>query len=195
MAPSPGTRLAYDSARAKMVVLDTNAAGVWGLWDWDPVTSVFTARTDPAPIPVTITSIAYDTASGLIIANGANGTWEWAPTTGAWTDRTGTAPRPLTGDIVSEGNGRFVIYDGLAIWEWSRANAIWRKRALTDVGPQARDRPFLAWHPERTAVWMFGGIGRLPAEGYLSPFLTGLSSVGTVTFDSTFEWRGPVAAP
>jgi hypothetical protein len=190
----PGTRLAYDSARAKMVVLSSNA-GVWGLWDWDPTTGVFTPRTTAGPMPSTVTSIAYDTASGLIIANGPGATWEWAPSTGGWTDRTGTAPRPPGGEIVAAGGGRFVVYDGSATWEWSRAAAIWRQRTLTQLGPPARSQPLVAQHPERGAVWMFGGAGNAPADGYLSPFPTGMSSLQGLSTNDTFEWHGAAAAP
>jgi hypothetical protein len=189
----PAVRLAYDSQRSKVVVLAAGACptSCWTLWDWDPPTGLFTPRAGTGTVPSTLSSIAYDQTSGMLIGLGGGETWEWNPTTDAWNNRTpaGTTTNPSSGEIVYAGAGRFINYDGAVTREWSRTAPTWRTVPLSQVGPPARTNGFLAYHAGRGTVWMFGGKGSANYLSYLSP---NQEMPGWV-FDTTFEWRGPTA--
>jgi hypothetical protein len=126
----------------------------------------------------------------MLIGLGGGETWEWNANGGAWTNRTAAAPaaNPTSGEIVYEGAGRFINYDGLATREWSRTTPTWRSRPLTQVGPSTRVNAFFAYNEGRGTVWMFGGLG---LGTYLNPLPGSMRALPQGwTFDTTFEWRG-----
>ena len=152
-----GARIAYDSARARIVGFGGTGppdGELHDLWEWDPSSRTWTDRT-PTPLPASWPpsrvggfSLVYDAdrartvlffgVTQVLNSSFASEVWEWNGTDGTWTNR-GVPPSPL-GDtqdpvIYDSGRRKMVVWKGgcsgacqTGAWEWDGASGTWTDR-------------------------------------------------------------------
>jgi hypothetical protein len=187
--PRSGHGLAFDPARAKLVMFGGEAEGktLGDTWEWDGQLWTQVADTGPAPRayhgmaydPIGANMLVFGGASKLAGADG-NGqylsdTWGWDGE--VWTQLADTGPSArqapaMAADPVRQrvtlfsggqigGQGNQAISD---TWEWD--GAAWIQ--VADTGPTGRLSAKLAYDQEASVLVLFGGLGssqRQPTPG------------------------------
>lgn len=171
--PSPrfGHKMAYDSARGRMVLFggeNPEVGKVGGTWEWDGHTWIL--RTNSGPLARSDHAMVYDAARGRVVLFGGHrssggfferlgDTWEWDGNT--WTQRASTGPsaRDMLAMAYDAGRGRVVLFGGYSsgykgdTWEWD--GTTWTLRASS--GPSPRAQHAMAYDATRARVLLFGG--------------------------------------
>lgn len=195
--PRRGPRLAYDSARDRVVMFGgANNSALADMWTWEggqwaelPITS--------APPPRLGHSMVYDPQRDRVVLFGGipdlfptlNGyladTWEFDGT--AWTrmfPETSPSPRAHAAMFYDAARGVVVLHGGEFFWgeitysdTWEWNGAAWTQVAS---GPRATERAShaIAYDPVRERAVMFGGWWE---DDTISTFLP---------LDDTWEWNG-----
>lgn len=172
-SPTPrfGAALAYDAARARMVLYGgRSAAGTFldETWEYDGIDWL---RRSPAATPGVRGPMAYVPTLPAVAMVAGQATWAWDGI--AWT-ALATATTPQFADALcwDPTRGRLVLYSPsyASVWEWAGAGTDWVARA--EAAPQPDVSFALAWHDAAAnAMW----IGTL--------------DLGTPTFRDTWTYE------
>jgi galactose oxidase-like protein len=171
MGPQPriGHALAYDGARASVVLFGGRSGGAGDLgdtWAWDG--SHWTQVADLGPGPRSEHAMTYDVTHQVIVLFGGRGTdvilgdtWAWDGED--WTQVADTGPSARSGHAMAyDGTrDRVVLFSGAPAagepagdtWEWDGQE--WTQHE--DVGPPARRDHVLAFDSVHGRVVLFGG--------------------------------------
>ncbi len=144
LAPKPraGASMVFDSVRKKFVIFGgrTLAGDSFAdLWDWDPVTGVFTDRSASGPSARSQQAMVFETSTGNVLLFG-----------GGFGDP--SAPVDQEGMSVAFGD----------TWEWNPVAGTWRK-STPAVAPSGRYGSAMVWDAARNRAVLFGGMEILQA--------------------------------
>jgi hypothetical protein len=185
-----GHAMAYDQARARMVVFGGTAPNFYcatglcnDVWEWDGAAGLWQKRTPAGgaqPSPRTQHAMVYDpVAKRVLVFGGSDGSfrqdlWQWDGAAATWTDVTPAgakpSPRQNAGLVWDSARNRAVLFGGgetdganpkSDTWEWD--GVTWADRTGTPA-PPARQGHGMAFHPAGRKVLMFGGSN---GSGYL----------------------------
>jgi hypothetical protein len=206
-APPPrfGHAMAYDSARARVVLFggdDRSGPGMFDdTWEWDGSSWVERAA-GRRPVPRSYHAVAYDSGRGrTVLFGGRHDTGAWNDSTWEWDGNDwlnhATSPMGLRGHAMAyDGDrGRVMVFGGntgggpqlASTWEWD--GSTWFERSAA-TRPPARAQHAMAYDSARGRVVLFGGAH------------TGDDGFSTVFLGDTWEWdgsawteRSPAVAP
>ncbi len=182
-----GGVVVFDAHRQRLVVFSGQGPTVSDdLWEWEPVTGLWTNRT-PFPRPTVwpsrrdFANAVFDDVRKRVVVYGgrlAGATtstaelWEWDGADGSWTNRTPT-PRPPSWPAPRDGakatfdsaRGRLVLFGGWTggttldeLWECDLATATWTNRTPTPRPTQwPRFAISLTFDSVRGRVILYGG--------------------------------------
>ena len=165
--------MAYDSARARVIVFGGNSYGndVQDLWEWDGAAWLDKTPAGTKPSARTRHAMAYDSLrgqtvmfGGLVVGTPSQETWEWNGT--VWVDRTSASTPPaarrnatMAFDSV---RGKTLVFGGATasadlndLWEWD--GATWTNPIPTGAMPAPQGYDALVFDSAHGVALMFGG--------------------------------------
>ncbi len=173
LAPKPraGASMVFDSVRKKLVIFGGNTlAGdsLADIWDWDPVTGVFTDRSAPGPSARSQQAMVFEKSTGNVLLFGG----------GLGDPKALDAYPPAAGISVASGD----------TWEWNPVAGTW-KTSTPAAAPSARYGSAMVWDTTRSRAVLFGGMER-PQAG-----LNGVPKQDTWEWDpATSAWSNRTIA-
>ncbi len=165
-------KLAYDSARARMVLFGKNPNGIYETWEYDG-TDWTNRNPASAPSPVLTLAMVYDETINRTMlltsepfgASAVNRMWEWDGT--QWSVRTPTTQpeyRIETTMVFDRGRGKVILYGGSGItvfkdtWEWDGASGNWSE-TIVPANPPSSWGP-MVYDSAHSEIVYSGGMGR-----------------------------------
>ena len=147
LAPKPraGASMVFDSVRKKFVLFGgCTIAGdsLADIWEWDPVTGVFTDRSSQGPSARCQQAMVFEKSTGNVLAFG------------------GGLGDPTALDAYPQSTGISVAFGDT--WEWNPVAGTWKKAAPA-VAPSARYGSAMVWDATRSRAVLFGGMEKAQA--------------------------------
>lgn len=185
---SAGVTAAFDSTRARMVLVCRNAlTAAFETWEWDGTTWTLMATANSGGPPYE-NAMVFDEARHVSVIYGQpgiDGTWVWDGGSWAAVATTGPSYRTLNSmayDSVREVTVLFGGWGGTAslgdTWEWN--GQVWALRAST--GPAPRVGASMTYDRARGRVVLFGGRDGATAQTFFGDMWTWDGAVWTQEF-------------
>jgi hypothetical protein len=188
-APWPSAQvnalLAYDAARARLVLVGSGAPAP--TWEWDVVARTWSPRATSASPTNDLGAFAWDEGRhvGVFFGNGPWGvTWEWDGVAGVWNQKQfpvqgapapgskgAPAPRTFSAAAYDSDAGRVLLFGGGPgapepgiintwmndLWEWDGTSWTLLNEGFPLIAPSDRQAHALAYDPDRHCLVLFGG--------------------------------------